>query len=57
MKKRKKKVNMKLEQFDTSEGRLKFMAEMESLGIGHLEITKHLANLESDQTLQRMLMS
>lgn len=48
MKKRKKKLNMKLEQFDTSEGRLKFDAEMESLNIGHLQITKHIANLESD---------
>ena len=30
---------------------------MEKLGIGHLNITKHLVNLESDETLKRMLMS
>jgi Ca2+-dependent lipid-binding protein len=30
---------------------------MDKLGIGHLNITKHLVNLESDETLKRMLMS
>ena len=57
MKKTKEKLNMKLEQFDTMEGRLKFDAQMEKLGVGHLQITKHLVNLESDQTLTRMLMA
>jgi Ca2+-dependent lipid-binding protein len=30
---------------------------MDKLQIGHLNITKHLVNLESDETLKRMLMS
>lgn len=30
---------------------------MEKIGVGHLFISKHLANLESDETLNRMLMS
>jgi len=30
---------------------------MLSLGIAHLHITKHLANLESDETLKRLLMA
>lgn len=57
LKKTKEKLNLKLEQFDTMEGRLKFQAQMETLGVGHLQITKHLVNLESDQTLRRMLMN
>jgi hypothetical protein len=39
------------------EGRLKFEMQMEKLSVGHLFISKHLANLESDETLNRMLMS
>ena len=39
------------------EGRLKFDAQMDKLSVGHLNITKHLVNLESDQTLKRMLMA
>ena len=30
---------------------------MTLLGIGHLNITQHLANLESDETLKRLLMA
>lgn len=39
------------------EGRQKFEHEMTLLGIGHLNITQHLANLESDETLKRLLMA
>jgi hypothetical protein len=39
------------------EGRQKFMMEMLNLGIAHLRITHHLSNLESDQTLKRLLMA
>ena len=30
---------------------------MELLGVSHLKITKHLADLESDETLKRLLMA
>lgn len=42
---------------DTMEGRQKFEHEMADLGIEHLKITKCLADLESDETLKRMLMN
>ena len=37
------------------EGRIKFMLDMQELGVAHLEITKHLVDLESDETLKRLL--
>ena len=39
------------------EGRQKFELSIEPLGITHLQITKHLADLESDETLKRLLMA
>ena len=52
-----KPLELKLEKMDTMEGRQKFEFEMEALGVAHLNITKHLADLESDETLKRLLMS
>ena len=46
---------LKLEKLDTMEGRIKFMMDMQELGVAHLEITKHLVDLESDETLKRLL--
>lgn len=57
LKKTGKPVELKLEKLDTMEGRNKFEASIASLGISHLKITKHLANLESDEMLKRMLLS
>ena len=39
------------------EGRAKFDVQMEKLRVAHLNITKHLVDIESDETLKRMLMS
>src|SRR3569833_2538279 len=57
VKKTGKPIELKLENLDTMEGRQKFEMQIEPLGIAHLQITKHLANLESDETLKRLLLS
>lgn len=57
LKKLGKPIDLKLEKMDTMEGRQKFEHEMVDLGIAHLNITQHLANLESDETLKRLLMA
>lgn len=50
-------LEINLSKLDTMEGRAKFDVSIEKLGVGHLNITKHLVNIESDETLKRMLMS
>ena len=50
-------IEIKLEKLDSMEGRNKFEMQMEELGVAHLHITKHLADLESDETLKRLLMA
>jgi hypothetical protein len=57
LKKTGKPIELKMEKMDTMEGRQKFEMEMVKIGIGHLNITQHLANLESDETLKRLLMA
>lgn len=52
-----KPLELKMEKMDTMEGRQKFEFEMEHLGVAHLQITKRLADLESDETLKRLLMA
>ena len=52
-----KPLILNMEKMDTMEGRQKFEFEMESLGVAHLQITKRLADLESDETLKRLLMA
>jgi hypothetical protein len=39
------------------EGRKKMEMEFEKMDVGHLGITKCLADLESDETLRRLLLS
>jgi len=39
------------------EGRQKLEMDLNKIGVSHLKITKHLADLESDETLKRLLMS
>jgi len=57
LKKTGKPIELNLEKMDTMEGRQKFELSVEPLGISHLQITKHLANLESDETLRRLLLA
>lgn len=49
-------VEFNLEKLDSAEGRMKFRVQMESLGIAHLDITKHLANMQTADTLKRLLL-
>jgi N12 class adenine-specific DNA methylase len=49
-------IDMGIEQFETLEARLKFEEKMKDLGVGHLNISQRLADLESDIILQRMLL-
>jgi len=35
---------------------MKFRLQMENLGVGHLDITKHLANMQTAETLKRLLL-
>jgi len=56
-KKREKPFEFKLEMMDSAEGRQKFSHETEDLGVGHLDIVKYLGDLESDETLRRLLLS
>ncbi len=46
-----------MEKMDTMEGRQKLEMDLNKIGVSHLKITKHLADLESDETLKRLLMS
>jgi len=57
LKKTGKPIELRLEKMDTMEGRHKFELDMVKIGVGHLNITQHLANLESDETLKRLLMA
>jgi len=50
-----KPFELDLEMMDSAEGRAKFSHEMQHMGVAHLKITKHLADLESDETLKRLL--
>lgn len=56
-KKTQKPFEFKLEMMDSAEGRSKFRTETEELGVGHLDIVKYLGDLESDETLRRLLLS
>ena len=49
-------MEFNLEKLDSAEGRMKFRIEMETLGVAHLEITKHLANMQASETLKRLLL-
>ena len=56
-KKLKKPFALNMEQLDTMEGRKKIEMDLEKLDVAHLNITKCLGDLESDETLRRLLMS
>jgi hypothetical protein len=57
LKRTNKPLELNLEMMDSAEGRESFRNQMQEIGIGHLEVTKHLADLESDETLKRLLLS
>ena len=57
LKKTKKELEFRLDKLETSEGRGKFEVELDQLGVAHLEVTKHLADLYSDELLSRMLLA
>lgn len=52
-----KPLELNLEMMDSAEGRQKFRDSTEEIGVAHLDIVKHLADLESDETLRRLLLS
>lgn len=56
LKKLGKPVEFNLEKLDSAEGKMKFRLQMENLGVGHLDITKHLANMQTAETLKRLLL-
>ena len=53
----KKPFSLNMELLDTMEGRKKIEMELEKLDVAHLNITKCLGDLESDETLKRLLLS
>lgn len=53
----KNKDKIRVDLLDTMEGQHKFEIKMEELGLAHLQIAKHLADLESDEILRRLLMA
>jgi hypothetical protein len=56
-KNRGKEVEITLGKLESFEGRAKFDIILEEIGVLHLDITKHLADLYSDELLGRMLLS
>ena len=57
LKKVNKPLELNLEMMDTAEGRKKFSEQTEEIGVSHLNVVSHLADLESDETLKRLLLS
>ena len=49
-------MNLDLEKLETLEGREELEMQMDPLGIRHLNITKALADIQSDVILQKMLL-
>lgn len=47
IKKTRKPIEFNMEKLDSSEGRMKFKLEVDSLGLGHLDIAKFLANMQA----------
>jgi len=56
LKKRGKPLELNLDKLDSAEGRAKFRLDMENLGIGHLHITKALSNMQTGETLKKLLL-
>ena len=52
-----KPIDMRLEKLATSEGRAKFESDLDELGVSHLKVTEHLADLYSEELLGSMLLS
>jgi hypothetical protein len=56
LKKRGQPIEFNLDKLDSQEGRMKFRLQMEQLGVAHLNITKHLSNMQTGDTLKRLLL-
>jgi hypothetical protein len=56
LKKRGKALDFNFDKLDSAEGRVKFSLEMENLGVSHLNITKQLSNMQTGDTLKRLLL-
>mmetsp|Transcript_15455 Transcript_15455/g.26147 ORF Transcript_15455/g.26147 Transcript_15455/m.26147 type:complete len:262 (+) Transcript_15455:392-1177(+) len=52
-----KEILFKIEQLSDAMERRKFESELRKIDLSHLNITKHLANLESDEILKRSLLA
>ena len=57
MKKLNKPFDFNLEKLETMEGRREFQELMFKIGVGHIDIAKHIADLESEDMLKKSLMS
>lgn len=57
LKKVNKPLEFNLEMLDSAEGRQQFRNMTTEIGVNHLNVVKHLADLESDETLKRLLLS
>ena len=56
-KKKGEEVHIDVEALSSAMERRKLMSKMRRIDVAHLEITKHLANLESDEILKRQLLA
>lgn len=51
-----KPMEIDTEELSNSMGRKKLQRQLRSINLGHLDIAKHLCNLESDEILRKNLM-
>lgn len=56
MKLRNKKMEIDIDKLASVAGRDEFETKVRDIGIDHLNVSKHLVNLESDTILKRMLL-
>lgn len=57
MKKTRKPINFNLEDLDTHEGKMDFRLQLEEIGVAHLDIVKGLCDMQSQDTLKRLLLN
>lgn len=57
LKKTKNPLEFNVEKLDSMEGRNKFKLQLDGIGLGHLDITKFLANMQAGATLKRLLLA
>jgi hypothetical protein len=57
LKRTRKPINFNLESLDSHEGKAAFNLQMEDIGVGHLSLTKRIGNIESGESLKRLLLN